>query len=74
MDDDLGTRLALHRATCRYTRTQAGEAAGVSRQTIFSYETGRHKPGIRALFLLAELYQLNDGQRAELLRLAAADG
>lgn len=50
----VGSRLRVARQTAGFTRKALAEKTGVTRETIYSTESGRHWPRIDSLQVLAE--------------------
>ena len=71
MSERLGNRLKVARAERSWSQEQLARAAGVTRQTISSIETGQYVPSAQLAFVLAarlgkgveELFFLEGGER-----------
>lgn len=65
---DIGRRLAEERAAREMTQTQAADIAGVTRKTVFGYESGQRAPDGAALAAWAgagfDVLYILTGQRA----------
>lgn len=61
----LGARIRNRREEIPYTQEQLAKMAGITRQTLYRIEKGRHACSIDVLFLLAEALRV---ELVELLR------
>ena len=59
MSKDLSSKLKSLRKAYNYTQDDVAAVLGVVRQTYSHYETGKRKPDINTLFMLAGLYNIS---------------
>ena len=67
--DQMGEQIKLARKRRKLTTTQVAERAGISRNTLYLLEKGKHSVSIGALFNVLRVLGLSD----DFLKLAADD-